>query len=80
MEKFVRAFNQDGRDFIRASRGYLKEWHDTEKEVIIEKKATGHQRKRKGATEKERIPIPRTVDHFVMNLPATATEFLGNDP
>ena len=30
------------------------------------------------ATQEERIPIPPTISHFVMNLPATAIEFLSS--
>ena len=28
--------------------------------------------------EPKRVPIPPTISHFVMNLPATAIEFLGH--
>lgn len=30
------------------------------------------------ATQEERVPIPPTISHFVMNLPATAIEFLSS--
>jgi hypothetical protein len=61
----------DGRDFIKASIGYLKDWRQDGEEVVIENG------QRKGKRMVEKIPIPAVVGHFVMNLPATATEFLG---
>ena len=78
VDKFVKAFNEDGRDFIRASARRMKEWHDTEKTVEIPgKKVYGHGRKKHKDATSEIIPIPETISHFVMNLPASAIEFLG---
>jgi len=56
----------------------MKKWHDTEKEVEIpSKRAHGHGRKKYGAAPPDIIPVPEIITHFVMNLPATAIEFLG---
>jgi tRNA (guanine37-N1)-methyltransferase len=78
VDQFVRAFNEDGRDFVRASTRRMKEWHDTQKEVIIPLKTSrGHNRKIKIPPTNQVIPIPQVISHFVMNLPATAIEFLG---
>jgi hypothetical protein len=76
----VQAFNEDGRDFIRASARRMKEWHDTRKEVQIPAKKwlSDEGSKRKVIAPPDIVPIPETISHFVMNLPATATEFLGN--
>ena len=78
MDRFVRAFNEDGRDFIRASTRRMKEWHDIQKEIVIPLKTSrGHNRKIKVPAADEVIPVPKVISHFVMNLPATAIEFLG---
>lgn len=79
MDKFVKAFNEDGRDFIRSSVARMKEWHDTDKDIQIQSKkwVTVGSRKQKYPPPPELIPIPETISHFLMNLPATAIEFLG---
>ena len=51
----------------------MKEWHDNEKEVVI----PGKKGRGKRLPPSEVFQIPRIVNHFVMNLPATAIEFLG---
>lgn len=72
------AFNEDGREFIRASTKRMKEWHDVEKEVVIPSKTSHRLRHAKnGATVAQVVSIPQVINHFVMNLPATAIEFLG---
>lgn len=73
MDAFLRAFNEDGKDFIRSSTKRMKEWHDSEKDVILPSKRTNS----KKFLPEERVPIPRVITHFVMNLPATALDFLG---
>jgi hypothetical protein len=58
----------------------MKEWHDTQKEVVIPTKAShGHKHKQKSKPPgfAEVVPIPQIINHFVMNLPAIAIEFLG---
>ena len=79
MDRFVRAFNEDGRDFILASTKRMKEWHNTVKEIIIQPKASsGYRWKNKSEPAANAIPVPALVSHFVMNLPATAIKFLGS--
>jgi len=52
----------------------MKEWSEKDQEVhIAAKKGRGG----KITTPAEVFRIPTLVNHFVMNLPATAIEFLG---
>ena len=74
----MKPFCEDGRAFIRSSARRMKEWHETEKEVEIPLK--GWDAKKKGLPRSQVFPIPPVVNHFVMNLPATAIEFLGRVP
>lgn len=86
VEQFVTAFNLDGRDFIRRS---AKELLESEPVVVtIEPKAKAKRSEKKAedgaASAPDSAPIPgakryvrpSTPDHYVMNLPATAIEFL----
>lgn len=75
VKEFVKAFNTDGRDFIRRSaREFLE--HRAEK-VAITPKGRADRRQRQGRSPERQILVrPPTVDHYVMNLPATAIEFL----
>jgi tRNA (guanine37-N1)-methyltransferase len=76
VSKFVRPFCEDGRAFIRASTKRMREWHDTEKEVEVPLKVWDA-KKKKGLPTSHVFTIPPVVNHFVMNLPASAIEFLG---
>ena len=53
----------------------MKEWSETEKEVEVPIKTSNA--KKKDMPTSRVLPIPQVVNHFVMNLPATAIEFLG---
>ena len=75
----MKAYNEDGREFIRKSAGRMKDWHDIQQQVKIPAKKTwGHgHKKRLSPPPSEIIPVPEIISHFVMNLPATAIDFLG---
>lgn len=73
---FVQAFNTDGRDFIRSATAHLL---DTEKTVEIKTKASRRNagtdgRKQQGILKT--LVQPKTFQHFVLNLPASALSFL----
>jgi tRNA (guanine37-N1)-methyltransferase len=77
---FVSAFNMDGRDFIRYSARYVIE----SKPVSVtiqpkrhrDKKTDDDDEKNSGSSQQLMFVRPTTFDHYVMNLPATAIEFL----
>ncbi|KAJ5153405.1 tRNA (guanine(37)-N1)-methyltransferase [Penicillium canariense] len=80
VQDFVTPFNQDGREFIRsAAKSLLGAAPVT---VTIQPKGRkDRKRKMVGGEEIEQPPAqqytrPQFVDHYVMNLPATAIEFL----
>ena len=76
---FVKASNMDGRDFIRQSAKDLLKNQRTAS--VIPKPTSRSSRKTAQSAVSNRQPLqvfqePSTFDHFVMNLPATAVEFL----
>ena len=71
----MRPFCEDGRAFIRASIKRMKEWHETQEEVEVAVKSSNV--KKKGLQTSRVFAVPPLVNHFVMNLPASAIEFLG---
>ncbi|RDA91491.1 hypothetical protein CP533_4568 [Ophiocordyceps camponoti-saundersi (nom. inval.)] len=71
--QFVQSFNQDGHDFIRnASRLVLEASRRGEYALVDPPKV------RRGRPQPPlmRVPMPQTISHFVMNLPASALSFL----
>lgn len=71
VEDFVRPFNKDGRRFVREAAVQLL---DDQRRVEIKKKAS---RNSKEKPEVLRVlEQPKTFSHFVLNLPASALEFL----
>lgn len=83
--EFVRPFCEDGRVFIhQAADAVLAASRNGEHAVITKRKAKAKSKPQPGAAspppaeEEERIPIPPTISHFVMNLPASAIDFLGS--
>lgn len=79
---FARPFNMDGADFIKfASTELLRErrtydkmpWVNFPRKVIAEQKQA---LTAKAQSQAIRMQEPPTFDHFVMNLPASAIEFL----
>ncbi|KAJ5692640.1 tRNA (guanine(37)-N1)-methyltransferase [Penicillium macrosclerotiorum] len=81
VQDFVTPFNQDGRDFIKFAAKSLLETEPT-KVTIRPKVSRTKRRKTDDGQESEQSPPvqeyirPSIVDHYVMNLPATAIEFL----
>ena len=75
----MRAYNEDGRQFIRESMKKLKDWNEKVGQIEIKpKKNIGHRRKKIRLSDPSTIiPVPKIISHYVMNLPATAIEFLG---
>ncbi|KEQ80803.1 hypothetical protein M438DRAFT_280849 [Aureobasidium pullulans EXF-150] len=75
VQKFVKPFNEDGHVFIKeAARKLLK----TEHEVQILAKQSRTEAKETKAPPKvlRTVKQPKVFSHYVMNLPATAIEFL----
>ncbi|KAJ4421613.1 tRNA(m(1)G37)methyltransferase [Gnomoniopsis sp. IMI 355080] len=76
---FVRAYNADGRVFIRqAADEVFAASQAGEVAVISNKRPSRSARNETKAVQDEptRVPLPPTISHFVMNLPASAIEFL----
>ncbi|KAF7195486.1 tRNA (guanine(37)-N1)-methyltransferase [Pseudocercospora fuligena] len=72
VQDYVRPFNEDGRLFIRTA---VAELAKTDYAVDIMSKPSRKDKDAKAEVVKS-IKQPRTFQHFVMNLPATATTFL----
>jgi len=82
VQDFVTPFNQDGREFIRFAAQSLLEAEPVS--VTIEPKKRREKRRKVDNEEIEKpsppphvYTRPSIVDHYVMNLPATAIEFLN---
>ncbi|KAK0729373.1 Met-10+ like-protein-domain-containing protein [Apiosordaria backusii] len=93
VQDFVRPFCEDGLDFIRQATDEVLAASLNREKVTIEKPGP-KAKSDKTKTEKpipsgslpapfrpvvtETYPIPPTISHFVMNLPASAIEFVGS--
>ena len=81
VSQFVRGFCSDGRTFIHKAADLVVEASNKGECAVIpaKKRPSRKADKNKVAPEPEptRIPVPSTISHFVMNLPATAIEFVG---
>lgn len=78
--QYVRPFNEDGRSFIHKAADSVHAASTAGEHAVVQKKVRRHLRDA-AANEKElprqqKTPIPPTIAHFVMNLPASATTFV----
>lgn len=71
---FVRAFNEDGHSFIRTSAAELLRTSHTAN--VMQKLSRTEIKERKKPAVLKTLEQPRVFSHYVMNLPATAIEFL----
>jgi tRNA (guanine37-N1)-methyltransferase len=79
VRQFVRPFCEDGHVFIQHAVDDLLNLTATHQNTIsIPKKLSRNARPSDPASEPTIITIPQTISHFVMNLPATAIDFLGS--
>ena len=72
VQNYVKSFNEDGRKFIKTS---AEELLNTDRRVDIFKKASRKDARAEPETIRT-IQQPRTFQHYVMNLPASALTFL----
>lgn len=74
IDRFVRSFNLDGREFIRKAPYLLL---DEPFQETIPSLTQKQQKELKHANKSpELLPVRNYIDHFIMNLPASALEFL----
>ncbi|ORY66382.1 Met-10+ like-protein-domain-containing protein [Pseudomassariella vexata] len=78
--QYVRPFNEDGRAFIHHAADSVYAASITDEHAVTPRKTRRH---RQDATANEgllpppqKIPVPPTIAHFVMNLPASAYTFV----
>lgn len=83
VEDFVQPYNLDGREFIRRSPEMLMEWAKSkgtvEKTKTTKRRRVDPQTKEKVTSrdvELVKVPIPKYIRHYAMNLPDSALTFL----
>ncbi|KAI0417520.1 Met-10+ like-protein-domain-containing protein [Xylaria grammica] len=80
--QYVRAYNEDGRLFIRKTADLVYAASTSGEHAVVKPKRVNRHRQQKDGekaetpTPEQRIPVPPTISHFVMNLPASAISFL----
>ncbi|KAI1203000.1 Met-10+ like-protein-domain-containing protein [Nemania serpens] len=81
--QYVRAFNEDGRTFVRRAADLVYSASTSGEDAVVKRKRSSRHQQQKDSEKAEkapdleqRIPIPPTISHFVMNLPASAITFL----
>ncbi|KAG5922246.1 tRNA(m(1)G37)methyltransferase [Claviceps africana] len=75
---FVTPFNEDGHDFIKQAADGVLEASRRGDFALIKPAKVSRSVPRELQPEPKRVPVPPTVSHYVMNLPASALEFLHN--
>ncbi|KAK5987583.1 tRNA (guanine(37)-N1)-methyltransferase [Cladobotryum mycophilum] len=79
VSEFVKPFNYDGHEFIKAAADMVLEASKRGDHAVVQPQKQKVSRSHPGPRpEPIRVPVPPTVSHFVMNLPASAIEFLHN--
>ncbi|KAK8139656.1 hypothetical protein PG984_000779 [Apiospora sp. TS-2023a] len=82
---YVRPFNEDGRTFIHNAADSVHAASQAGDHVLIQTKVRRHLRGAAGTPDvaippppppPQKIPVPPTISHFVMNLPAMAYTFV----
>ena len=77
VDGFVKAFNEDGRSFIKRS---AKDLANKQHQVDVTPKTT--RRRSRSPSRPSQTPVfleqPKVFDHYVMNLPASAKTFLDS--
>lgn len=81
--RFVRPFCEDGRTFIHHAADAVLEASQRGEHAVIAQKAKKPAPQdaalnAPGRGRPRRLPVPPTISHFVMNLPASAIDFLGS--
>lgn len=84
VNQYVHAFNEDGRLFIRNAADFVYAASSSGAHAVVKSKRTGRKNQQKDTVKtneqdpnlEQHIPVPPTISHFVMNLPASAITFL----
>jgi tRNA (guanine37-N1)-methyltransferase len=71
--QYVRPFCKDGRDFIHMAADAVYAASAASEHALVHTKTRRHDVER---PPPQKVPVPPTISHFVMNLPASATEFV----
>jgi tRNA (guanine37-N1)-methyltransferase len=75
----VRPFNQDGHTFIHHAADSILHLTSTHQNTVsIPAKRVYNAKASDPVPEPKILTIPQTISHFVMNLPASAIDFLGS--
>jgi tRNA (guanine37-N1)-methyltransferase len=77
VQKFVRPFCEDGRTFIHKAADSVLAASENGEYASVPQKRPSKSKLATPAPKPIHVPIPPTISHFVMNLPASAIEFLG---
>ncbi|KND90293.1 tRNA (guanine(37)-N1)-methyltransferase [Tolypocladium ophioglossoides CBS 100239] len=78
VSEFVKPFNYDGHDFIQKAAELVLEASQRGDCAVVKPAKVSRSAPPATRPQPVRIPVPPTVSHFVMNLPASALEFLHN--
>lgn len=80
--QYVRSFNEDGRSFIHQAADSVYAASVAGDHAVVESKVRRHKKDAAAGAQQapppppQKIPVPPTIAHFVMNLPASAYTFV----